>query len=67
MTEAELYVAVSTAQYMLYTLNVLLSLGLFVEVPMVLEVDNMGAVYLANNWSISGCTRHIDVRQYFVQ
>ena len=34
---------------------------------MVLEVDNMGAVHLANNWSVSGRTRHIDVRQCFLR
>ena len=67
VTEAELYAAVSTAQDMLYCMNVLLSLGLSVELPMVLEVDNMGAVHLANNWSVSGRTRHIDVRQYFLR
>ena len=49
MTEAELYAAVSTVQDMLYGMNVLLSFGLSVEVHMVLEVENMGAVHLANN------------------
>ena len=34
---------------------------------MLLEVDDQGAVYLVNNWSIGGCTiRHIDVRQCFL-
>ena len=67
MTEAELYAAVSTAQDRLYTMHVLLSMGLFVELPMELEVDNMGAVHLANNWSVLGRTRHINVRQCFLQ
>ena len=67
VTEAELYAGVSTAQDMLYTKNVLESLGLRVELPMILEMDNMGAVHLANNWSVSGRTRHIDVRQCFLQ
>ena len=34
---------------------------------MILEMDNMGAVHLANNWSVSGRTRHIDVRQCFLR
>ncbi len=46
---------------MLYMKNVLESLGLKVKLPMVLEMDNQGAVYLANNWSIGGRSRHIDV------
>ena len=39
MTEAELNVAVSTTRDMLYVMNVLLSIGLLVELPMVLEID----------------------------
>ena len=34
---------------------------------MVLEMDNQGAVYLANNWSVGGRTRHIDVRSVFLR
>jgi len=34
-----------------------------VKFPMILEMDNKGAVDLANNWSIGGCTRHVNVRQ----
>ena len=34
---------------------------------MILKVDNQGAVDLANNWSIGGRTRHIEVRQYFLR
>jgi hypothetical protein len=47
--------------------NVLKSLGLWVRLPMVLEMDNQGAVYLANNWGIRGRTRHIDVRSVFLR
>jgi hypothetical protein len=67
VTEAELYAAVSCAQDMLYVMNVLESVELEVELPMILEVDNKGAVGLANNWSIGGRTRHIDVRQCFLR
>ena len=52
---------------MLYCMNILLSLELSVELPMVLEVGKMGAVHLANNWSVSGRTIHIDVRQCFLR
>ena len=36
-------------------------------VPMILFVDNMGAVGLANNWSVSGRTRHVDVKQNYLR
>ena len=34
---------------------------------MILEVDNKGAVDLANNWNVGGRTRHIDVRYWFLR
>jgi hypothetical protein len=37
------------------------------SLPMVLEMDNKGAVNLANSWSVGGLTRHFDVRMYFLQ
>jgi hypothetical protein len=52
---------------MLYMKNILESLGLKVKLPMILEMDNQGAVYLANNWSSGGRTRHIDVQSVFLR
>ena len=49
VTEAELYAGVSTAQDMLYVKNVLGSMDLKVQLPMILEMDNQAAVHLANN------------------
>ena len=66
-TEAELMSATMCAQDMLYTKRTLESLGLRVRLPMILYVDNRGAVDLANNWNVSGRTRHIEVRQYFLR
>jgi hypothetical protein len=34
---------------------------------MVLEMDNKGAVDLANNWSVGGRTVHMDVRQHYLR
>jgi len=67
VTEAEQAAAVSCAQDMIHQKNLLESVGLQVELPMILEVDNQGAVDLANNWSAGGRTRHVDVRQNFLR
>jgi hypothetical protein len=48
-TKAETYADVTCVQDMLYMKNALESLRLRVKLPMVLEMDNQGAVYLANN------------------
>ena len=41
-------------------------MGLQVELPMILEIDNQGAVDLANNWSAGARTWYVDVRQNFL-
>jgi hypothetical protein len=67
VTESEFVAAVSAVQDMLYEMRVLESIGLKVQLPMVLEVDNKGVVDLANNWSVGGRTRHISVRVNFIR
>jgi hypothetical protein len=47
--------------------NVLKLLGLQVETPMVLQMDNKGAVDLINSFSVGGRTCHIDVQQCFLR
>ena len=67
VTEAESAAGVMVAQDMLHIMRLLASLGLKVKLPMLLEMDNKGAVDLANNWSVGGRTRHVDVRNYFLR
>jgi hypothetical protein len=67
VTEAELYAATQCAQDMLFVMRILESIGLEVKKPMNLFVDNKGAVDLANNWSVGGRTRHVEVKQYFLR
>ena len=59
--EAEQTAGVLCAQDMLYDRHIIKLMGLNVKLPMILEMDNKGAVDLANNWSIGVCTRHVDV------
>jgi hypothetical protein len=65
--ESELASGTSCAQEMLYVMRVMESLGLKVKKPMILEMDSKAAVDLANNWSVGGRTRHVEVKQYFLR
>jgi hypothetical protein len=67
VTEAELAAATQCAQDMLFAMRVIESMGLKVKKPMILEIDNKGAVDLTHNWSVGGRTRHVEVRQYFLR
>ena len=49
VTEAESAAGVMVAHDMLYVYRLLESIGLSVELPMLLEMENSGAVELANN------------------
>ena len=49
------------AHDMLHIMRLLVLLGLKVKLPLLLEMDNKGAVDLVNNWSMGGRTRHAGV------
>jgi hypothetical protein len=55
----ELNAAVLCVQDMMYPRNMLELIGLKVELPMILEMDNKGAVNLVNSFSVEGCTQNI--------
>ena len=37
------------------------------KLPMILEVDNKGAVDICNSWTVGGRTRHVEVKMYFLR
>jgi hypothetical protein len=62
VTEAEFVACVEVVQNMLFARRILESLELKVKMPMVVDVDNFGAVDLANSWTAAGHTRHTATR-----
>ena len=38
-----------------------------VPLPIKVQVDNVGAIWLANNSSVSERTKHVDLRAHFVR
>ena len=66
MTVAKGTAGVTCAQDMLYIMWVIKTLGLDVKKSIVLKIDNKGVVDLANNCSVGGCTRHVDVQSHFL-
>eukprot|EP00957_Ditylum_brightwellii_P005249 400430-Ditylum_brightwellii.AAC.1 len=60
VTKTETIAGVQCAQDMLYCKRVLECMELKVELPMILYIDNSGAVDVANNWRAEGRTRHME-------
>ena len=66
-TEAE-YIALSeAAKEVKFVYQVLVSLGFKVKLPIIVRVDNLGAIFMSDNISVSQRTKHVDVRYRFVQ
>jgi len=50
----------------LFIWDILKFIGIKIKLPIVMEMDNMGAIFLANNKSLGQCTKHVDMRYHFV-
>jgi len=66
-SEAE-FVAISEAvKEILFVLQLLRTMGIPVEIPVKVRVDNMGAIFMSENASSGIRTRHVDTRYHFVR
>ena len=66
-TEAEYVAAAKCVSEMEFVRQVVESMGMNIQLPMTLYVDNTGAINLAENWSTTGRTKHIDVRFHYLR
>ena len=66
-TEAEYVASSEIAKEAIFVKNLLDSIGIKIELPITIRVDNVGAIYLANNYSTSQRTKHIDIRAHFLR
>ena len=65
-SEAE-YIALSeTAKEIRFLYQLLTEMGIEVELPIVVRVDNIGAIFMAENIAVSPKTKHVDIRYRFV-
>lgn len=61
-TEAEFVSAADTGKMILYVRSILMDLGLLVDGPTDLHVDNSGAIFMINAQAPTKRTRHVDIR-----
>lgn len=66
-TEAE-YVAVSeVVKEISFIIQMLRGMNIEVQVPVLVHIDNVGAIWLANNKTTSERTKHVDIRAHYVR
>ena len=68
LTTEEEYIAVSeVVKEIKFPYQLLISMGIKVPLPMKIKLDNMAAIWLANNSAVSERTKYIDTRAQFVR
>jgi hypothetical protein len=66
-SEAEFVALSKGAKDMKLVVQNLLSMGIPVKLPVIVRVDNIGAIFMAENVTTSTRTRNVDVRHHFVR
>jgi predicted RNA-binding protein with RPS1 domain len=66
-SEAEYVVISEVCAEVMFVKQILEFLKVKVELQIQVMVDNVGAIYLTDNQSVSQRTRHIDIRYHFVR
>jgi len=66
-TEAE-WVALSEAiKEVIFLINLLGSMRINVQLPVIVRVDNVGAIFMSENLTTTSRTKHIDIRSKYVR
>lgn len=66
-SEAEYYAISEVATELLFVKQIAEFLRVNLQLPMIVRVDNNGAIYLANNSTSGTRTKHVDTRVHFVR
>ena len=64
--EAETYALSEAAKEIAFVYQLLMTMGIETKLPIVCRVDNMGAIFIAENINTSAKTKHIDLRMKYV-
>ena len=65
-SEAEYYALSEAIKEIRFVYQLLIEMGFKVELPITVRVDNIGAIFMAENMQVSQRTKHIDTRLRFV-
>jgi hypothetical protein len=65
-SEAEYYALSEAAKDIKFTYMLMVNMGIEIELPIQVYVDNVGALFMTENISTSGRTKHLDLRMRYV-
>ena len=61
-SEAEFYAFSEAVKEIPFIAQILMSMGIRIKLPVIVRIDNVGAIFMAENQTSSSRTRHMDVR-----
>jgi hypothetical protein len=66
-SEAEFVSLSEGAKEIKFIAQVLITMGITLKLPVIVCVDNVGAIFMAENVTTTGRTKHVDSRYHYVQ
>ena len=66
-SEAEWYALSEAAKEVKFIAQTLMTMEVPVELPIIVRVDNVGAIFMSDNQTATGRSKHIDIRTNFVR
>ena len=65
-SEAEFYALSEAAKEIKFVFQLLCSMEIPVKIPIIVRMDNVGAIFMTENASTTSRTKHVDIRYHFV-
>jgi hypothetical protein len=66
-SEAEYYALTEAAKEVKFVVQLLITMGINVALPVVVRVDNIGAIWMAENASAGSRTKHVELKYHFIR
>jgi hypothetical protein len=66
-SEAKFYALSEATKEIKFIVQVLISMGIPVKLPVIVRVDNVGAIFMSKNVSTSSRTKRVDTRYHFLR
>ena len=66
-SEAEYYALTEAAKEVKFVVQILMTMGVNVILPVIVRVDNIGAIWMAENASAGSRTKHVELKYHFIR
>jgi hypothetical protein len=66
-SEAEYYALTEAAKEVKFVVQTLITMGVKVLLPVIVRVDNIGAIWMAENASAGSRTKHVELKYHFIR